>query len=99
VIDFLEGNCASVEWIEEDKQLFADWLNIGPKWKFLSKRWEDRSAGQLKNRMYSMFRHWVQGHLNDYETLAEKDRKNWNYLSLFSASANVNHSTGQLRAK
>jgi hypothetical protein len=49
VKDFLEGNRVYVQWTEEDRRLLADRLNIGPRWKFLAKRSEDRSVGQLKN--------------------------------------------------
>jgi hypothetical protein len=70
VKDFLERNCVYVQWTEEDRRLLADGLNIGPRWKLLVKRWENRSAGQLKNRWDSVLRHRVQGHLNDHQTIA-----------------------------
>jgi hypothetical protein len=67
--DCLEGNRVYHQWREEDRWLLADWLNIGPRWKFLAKRWENRSARQLKNRWYSVLQHRVQGHMNGHQTL------------------------------
>jgi hypothetical protein len=54
----------------EYRWLLTDWLNIGPRWKFLAKRWEDRRAAQLKNHWYYVLQPRVQTHLNDHHTLA-----------------------------
>jgi hypothetical protein len=56
--DFFEGSRVHTPWTqEEDERLLRDWPTIGPKWKYLSKLWEERSETQLKNRWYSVLRH------------------------------------------
>jgi hypothetical protein len=43
---------------------------MGLRWKLLSKRWEARAQGQLKNRWYSVGRHRLHGHIANHHQLA-----------------------------
>jgi transposase len=68
--DFLEANQIRTPWTaSEDEQLIRDWLSIGPRWKFLEKKWGTRSASQLKNRWYHELRCRLHGPDSDFATL------------------------------
>jgi hypothetical protein len=68
--DVLEVNRVYVPWTpEEDDRPLQDWLTVGPRWKFPEKRWETRSASQLKHRWYLKLRHRLHGTGSDLAAL------------------------------
>jgi transposase len=68
---FFEANTVHQPWTEdEDAQLLHDYLDAGPRWTVIAKRWTTRSPTQLKNRWYRVLRHRLHDPADDAVTLA-----------------------------